>query len=141
MTIVYEDDDIIVVDSRPASPPIPRRAGPADRAAGVLAAGHTIATSGAAERQGIVHRLDANTTGLMVVAKSEAASQPAQAGLPRPRGQQDLPRAGQGHPTRCAARSTRRSPGTRRATAGSRCGRRPPSVTHYDTVEAFGRRA
>jgi 23S rRNA pseudouridine1911/1915/1917 synthase len=40
---------------------------------GLLAAGHTIATSGAAERQGIVHRLDANTTGLMAVAKSERA--------------------------------------------------------------------
>ena len=37
---------------------------------GLLGAGHTIATSGAAERQGIVHRLDANTTGLMIVAKS-----------------------------------------------------------------------
>ena len=32
-----------------------------------------MATSGAAERQGIVHRLDANTTGVMVVAKSERA--------------------------------------------------------------------
>ena len=35
--------------------------------------GHTVATSGAAERQGIVHRLDVGTTGLMVVAKSEMA--------------------------------------------------------------------
>ena len=40
---------------------------------GLLASGQTIATSGAAERQGIVHRQDANTTGLMVVAKSERA--------------------------------------------------------------------
>jgi len=40
---------------------------------GLVAAGHTVATSGAAERQGIVHRLDANTTGVMVVAKSERA--------------------------------------------------------------------
>jgi 23S rRNA pseudouridine1911/1915/1917 synthase len=40
---------------------------------GLAAAGHTVATSGAAERQGIVHRLDANTTGVMVVAKSERA--------------------------------------------------------------------
>jgi 23S rRNA pseudouridine1911/1915/1917 synthase len=35
--------------------------------------GHTIATSGAAERQGVVHRLDVGTTGIMVVAKSEYA--------------------------------------------------------------------
>ena len=40
---------------------------------GLLGAGQILATSGAAERQGIVHRLDANTSGLMVVAKSEHA--------------------------------------------------------------------
>lgn len=32
-----------------------------------------MSSSGAAERQGIVHRLDAGTSGVMVVAKSEAA--------------------------------------------------------------------
>src|SRR6185437_1228908 len=57
LVVLYEDDDIVVIDK-------PR---------GVTAAGHTLATSGAAERQGIVHRLDANTTGVMVVAKSERA--------------------------------------------------------------------
>ena len=41
--------------------------------AGLAAMGHRIATSGAAERQGVVHRLDVGTTGLMVVAKSERA--------------------------------------------------------------------
>ena len=35
--------------------------------------GYRVATSGAAERQGVVHRLDVGTTGLMVVAKSERA--------------------------------------------------------------------
>ena len=35
--------------------------------------GYHLASSGAAERQGIVHRLDAGTTGAMVVAKSERA--------------------------------------------------------------------
>ena len=35
--------------------------------------GYRISTSGAAERQGIVHRLDAGTTGVMAVAKSERA--------------------------------------------------------------------
>ncbi|GAA3336680.1 hypothetical protein GCM10020358_10180 [Amorphoplanes nipponensis] len=35
--------------------------------------GQNVATSGAAERQGVVHRLDVGTTGLMVVAKSELA--------------------------------------------------------------------
>ena len=41
---------------------------------GALAAlGIAVATSGAAERQGIVHRLDVGTTGVMVVALSERA--------------------------------------------------------------------
>jgi len=37
----------------------------------LMAAGYTITTSGPAERAGIVHRLDAGTTGLMIVAKNE----------------------------------------------------------------------
>jgi 23S rRNA pseudouridine1911/1915/1917 synthase len=38
-----------------------------------MAAGYSISTSGAAERQGIVHRLDVGTSGLMIVAKSDRA--------------------------------------------------------------------
>ena len=74
MGIVYEDDDIIVVDKPRgvAAHPTPGWTGPTV-IGGLLATGHRVATSGAAERQGIVHRLDANTTGLMVVAKSETA--------------------------------------------------------------------
>jgi 23S rRNA pseudouridine1911/1915/1917 synthase len=74
LTVVYADDDIVVVD-KPigvAAHPSPGWTGPTVLA-GLAALGHTIATSGAAERQGIVHRLDVGTTGLMVVAKSEMA--------------------------------------------------------------------
>ena len=35
--------------------------------------GYRLASGGPPERQGIVHRLDAGTTGAMVVAKSECA--------------------------------------------------------------------
>ena len=74
LRILSEDDDIIVVDKPPgvASHPSPGYDGPTV-IGGLLGAGHTIATSGAAERQGIVHRLDVGTSGLMVVAKSERA--------------------------------------------------------------------
>ena len=59
--------------SRSASPPIraPGWTGPTV-IGGLAAAGYRISTSGAAERQGIVHRLDVGTSGLMVVAKSRA---------------------------------------------------------------------
>jgi 23S rRNA pseudouridine1911/1915/1917 synthase len=74
LRVVYEDTDIIVVDKPVgvAAHPTPGWTGPTVLQ-GLLAAGHTVATSGAAERQGIVHRLDAGTTGVMVVAKSERA--------------------------------------------------------------------
>ena len=57
-----------------ASPRTRARGGPVPRwSAGSPPPGYRIATSGAAERQGVVHRLDVGTSGLMVVAKSEYA--------------------------------------------------------------------
>ncbi|MGA8116579.1 MAG: RluA family pseudouridine synthase [Actinocatenispora sp.] len=74
LRVVYSDDDVVVVDKPVgvAAHPSPGWSGPTV-IAGLAAMGHTIATSGAAERQGVVHRLDVGTSGLMVVAKSEVA--------------------------------------------------------------------
>src|SRR5215217_4146490 len=74
LTVVYSDDDIVVVDKPVgvAAHPSPGWTGPTV-IGGVEAMGHRVSTSGAAERQGVVHRLDVGTTGLMVVAKSERA--------------------------------------------------------------------
>ncbi|PRZ05565.1 ribosomal large subunit pseudouridine synthase D [Isoptericola sp. CG 20/1183] len=74
MRIAYEDDDVVVVDKPVgvAAHPSPGWTGPTVVGA-LAAAGYRISTSGAAERQGIVHRLDVGTSGLMAVAKSEAA--------------------------------------------------------------------
>jgi len=74
LRIEYEDDDIVVVDKPAgvASHPSPGYEGPTV-VGGLMAAGHRVSTSGAAERQGVVHRLDVGTSGLMVVAKSERA--------------------------------------------------------------------
>jgi len=74
LRIIHDDDDIIVVDKPVgvAAHPSPGWEGPTV-VGGLRAAGYSVATSGAAERQGIVHRLDVGTTGLMVVAKSEHA--------------------------------------------------------------------
>src|SRR6195952_4822947 len=74
LKIVYEDDDIVVVDKPVgvAAHPSPGWTGPTV-IGGLAAMGQRVATSGAAERQGVVHRLDVGTTGLMVVAKSEIA--------------------------------------------------------------------
>ena len=74
MKILLDDDDILVVDKPVgvAAHPSPGWTGPTVPG-GLIAAGYRISTSGAAERQGIVHRLDVGTSGLMVVAKSEHA--------------------------------------------------------------------
>ena len=74
LRVVHEDDDLLVVDKPVgvAAHPSPGWTGPTV-IGGLAAAGHRVSTSGAEERQGIVHRLDVGTTGLMVVAKSERA--------------------------------------------------------------------
>jgi 23S rRNA pseudouridine1911/1915/1917 synthase len=74
LTIVYNDDEIVVVDKPVgcAAHPAPGWTGPTVIGA-LLSAGYTISTSGPAERAGIVHRLDAGTTGLMIVAKTDRA--------------------------------------------------------------------
>lgn len=74
VSIVHQDSDIVVVDK-----PVGVAAHPSLGWEGpsvvehLAAAGVQVATSGAAERQGIVQRLDVGTSGLMVVAKSEVA--------------------------------------------------------------------
>lgn len=74
MKVVYDDEDIVVVD-KPAGVAAHTGVGwDGPTVIGALAAsGYTISTSGPVERKGIVHRLDAGTSGLMVVAKSELA--------------------------------------------------------------------
>ena len=74
LTIVFDDQDIVVID-KPigcAAHPSSGWTGPTVVGA-LMAAGYTISTSGPAERQGIVHRLDVGTSGLMIVAKSDKA--------------------------------------------------------------------
>ena len=72
--IVYDDDDIVVVDKPSGVAAHPSLGWEGPTVLGALAAGGIrVATTGAAERQGIVHRLDVGTSGLMVVAKTERA--------------------------------------------------------------------
>ena len=139
LVIVAEDDDIVVVDKPAgvAAHPTPGWSGPTVLE-GLRATGRTIASSGAAERQGIVHRLDAGTSGLMVVAKSE----PAYSALKRAFREREVDKRYhalvQGHPD--PLRGTVDGPIGRHPAGDGRfaviTGGRP-SVTHYDTLEAF----
>ncbi|MEV4894467.1 RluA family pseudouridine synthase [Nonomuraea sp. NPDC055795] len=139
MTIVYEDDDIVVVN-KPigvAAHPTVGWTGPTV-IGGLLGAGHTIATSGAAERQGIVHRLDANTTGAMVVAKSEHAYSHLKRAFKERTVDKRYNALVQGHPD--PFRGTVDAPIDRHPAGDGRwavVAGGKPSVTHYDTIEAF----
>ena len=74
LDVIYNDDHILVINKPVgcAAHPSPGWHGPTVVGA-LAAAGYTISTSGAAERAGIVHRLDVGTSGLMVVAKTDRA--------------------------------------------------------------------
>ena len=74
LKVVYDDEYLIVIDKPVgiAAHPSPGWQG-ATVVGAIFAAGYQLATSGAAERQGVVHRLDVGTSGLMVVAKNEIA--------------------------------------------------------------------
>lgn len=74
MQILYDDDDLVIVSKPPFLAAHPSLGWEGDTVLGALAgAGYRIATSGPPERQGIVHRLDVGTSGLMIVAKSDIA--------------------------------------------------------------------
>jgi 23S rRNA pseudouridine1911/1915/1917 synthase len=77
LDIVYEDDDVIVID-KPAGLVVHPSAGH-DRGTLVNAliahCGDSLSGIGGVKRPGIVHRLDKDTSGLLVVAKSDAAHQ------------------------------------------------------------------
>ncbi|MBW1599347.1 RluA family pseudouridine synthase [Streptomyces sp. JJ38] len=139
MEIVHDDEDLVVV-MKPvgvAAHPSPGWTGPTV-IGGLAAAGYTIATSGAAERQGIVHRLDVGTSGLMVVAKSERAYSRLKQQFRDRVVDKRYHALVQGHPDPLSG------------TIDAPIGRHPqhdykwavvadgkPSVTHYDLIEAF----
>jgi 23S rRNA pseudouridine1911/1915/1917 synthase len=139
LTVLYDDEDIVLVD-KPigvAVHPSPGWAGPTV-AQGLAAMGYRIATSGAAERQGIVHRLDAGTTGVMVVAKSELAYSRLKRAFKERTVEKRYSAVVQGHPDPTSGTIDApidRHPGADYKFAVVAGGR--PSVTHYATEEAF----
>ena len=139
MRILFDDDDLVIVEKPVgvAAHPSPGWEGPTV-IGGLAAAGYRISTSGAAERQGIVHRLDVGTSGVMVVAKSEAAYTDLKAQFKDRTVHKVYRGIAQGHLDPLSG--TIDAPIDRHPTADYRMAvvaGGKPSVTHYDTVEAF----
>ena len=72
LTIVYEDDDIIVVDKPAGMVTHPAHGATSGTLVNALLA-HVRSLPGDALRPGLVHRLDRDTSGLIVVAKTDPA--------------------------------------------------------------------
>jgi 23S rRNA pseudouridine1911/1915/1917 synthase len=139
LQVIYSDDDIVVVDKPVgvAAHPSPGWTGPTVLS-GLAAMGQSVATSGAAERQGVVHRLDVGTTGIMVVAKSEMAYSALKRAFKEREVDKRYHAVVQGHLD--PLRGTIDAPIDRHPTADYKfavMNSGKPSVTHYDTVEAF----
>ena len=75
LPIVFEDDDIIVIDKPKGLVVHPAAGHPSGTLVNALIAhcGESLSGIGGVKRPGIVHRLDKDTTGLMVVAKNDRA--------------------------------------------------------------------
>lgn len=141
LRIVHDDDDLVVVDKPVGVAAHPSVGWTGPTVIGALAAaGYRIATSGPAERAGVVHRLDAGTSGLMVVAKSESAYRELKRQFHDREVEKIYHAVVQGHPDPFSGTIDApigRHPGSAWKFAVVAGGK--PSVTHYDTLEAFPR--
>ena len=137
--IAYDDDDIVVVDKPAGVAAHPSLGWEGPTVLGALAAaGFRIATTGAAERQGVVHRLDVGTSGLMVVAKTESAYTALKHAFKERQVEKIYHTVVQGHPDPLAG--TIDAPIGRHPSHSWKFAVRPEgkdSVTHYETLEAF----
>lgn len=74
LKIVFEDEDLVVVDKPPGLPVHPAPGHPSHTLVNaILARCPDLSGRAGSPRPGIIHRLDMNTSGLMVVAKNERA--------------------------------------------------------------------
>lgn len=139
LPILYEDADLVAVN-KPVG--MAAHASPGWEGATVIgalmASGHRITTSGAAEKQGIVQRLDVGTSGVMVVAKSEHAYSVMKNYFRNREVEKQYHTVVQGRLDPLAGTIDApigrhpRHDGRFAVTADGR-----PSITHYETLEAF----
>jgi len=142
LDVVYEDAELIVVD-KPAGLVVHPAAGNPDRTlvnALIAHCGESLSGIGGLKRPGIVHRLDKDTSGLIVAAKTDGAH----AALAEQFAAHTIERAYTalvwGIPTpgkgRIAANIGRDPRNRKRMSVLSSKGK--PAVTHYRVIERFG---
>jgi len=143
LDIRFEDADLVVVD-KPAGlvvHPAPGNSGGTLVNALLAHCGDSLAGIGGVKRPGIVHRLDKDTSGLLVVAKTEAAHQ----ALSRDFAARAIERAYTAivwgvplPPSGEIAGNIGRSPVNRKKMAVVRETRGKPAITRYRVIRPFG---
>jgi 23S rRNA pseudouridine1911/1915/1917 synthase len=145
LKVVYEDDDVIVID-KPKNLVVHPAAG---HWTGTLVnaliahCGESLSGIGGERRPGIVHRLDKDTTGLMIVAKNDRAHQSLAAqfashgrgGEPFERGYLAFVWGAPDRPQGTIDRPIERSPRARDQMAVREGGRQ--AVTHWQALERY----
>ena len=144
LAIVYEDDALIVVDKPAGLVVHPAPGNPERTLVNALLAhcGNSLAGIGGVRRPGIVHRIDKDTSGLLVVAKTDAAH----AGLAAQFKEHSIERVydafvwGVPHPAKgVITGAIGRSPSNRKKMAIVARGK--AAETHYATDAVFGKLA
>lgn len=142
LTVVYEDEDIIVID-KPAGMVVHPAPGNPDKTlvnALIAHCGDSLSGIGGVKRPGIVHRIDKDTSGLMIAAKNDAAHHALSAAFAA----HDIERA-----YRCLVWGL---PSPKSGTIATLVGRHPShrqkmavvtrngkeAVTHYEVQKVFG---
>lgn len=139
LEVIHDDDHIVVVNKPVGVAAHPSLGWTGPTVLGALAgAGFRVSTSGPAERQGIVQRLDVGTSGLMVVAKSERAYTMLKQAFRNREVKKTYHAVVQGYPDPLSGTidgPIARHPGHEWKFAVVDGGK--PSITHYDTLEVF----
>ncbi len=142
LDIVYEDDDLLVINKSPDMVVHPAAGNHDGTLVNALLAhcGDKLSGVGGVKRPGIVHRLDKETSGLMVVAKNDIAHR----GLSEQLSSRTLKRVYHaivwGSPTPSSGRvetQIGRSPTNRQKMAVLQTGGRE-AITDYKTLQSFG---
>src|SRR5580692_11157768 len=144
LAIVHEDDDLIVIDKPKGlvvHPAAGNRTGTLVNAL-IAHCGATLSGIGGVKRPGIVHRLDKDTTGLMVVAKNDRAHRALAAQFadhgrtgPLERGYLAFAWSAPDRPKGVIDKPIDRHPQARERMAVRTQGR--PAVTHWQVLERY----
>jgi 23S rRNA pseudouridine1911/1915/1917 synthase len=148
LAVVHEDDDLIVIDKPPGLVVHPGAGNESGTLVNALIShcGASLSGVGGERRPGIVHRLDKDTSGLLVAAKNDLAHR----GLAEQfaaHGRDGLLERSYlaivwGRPERATgtiSAALARSSANRQKMAVSRSATARPAVTHYEVLETYGK--